>query len=64
MATTKIYVKFDTFFSPPEICGKISQIYLTMKTAVEFFSMKLAVKIFFNTISSGGGQIGRSNFFQ
>ena len=41
-------LKIWHFFSPPEICGKLSQ---------NFFSMKSAVKIFFNEISSG-------NFFR
>ena len=58
---TPIYTLFDTFFSPPEICGKMSHKIFAMKSAVEFFfeffSMKSEVKIFFNEIYSG-------NFFR
>ncbi len=55
-------IKFDPFFLPPEICGKMSQNVFAMKSAVElffeFFSMKSAVvgrgvKKFFTEISSG-----------
>ena len=59
-----IYRDFETFFSPPEICGKMSQIFFAMKSAVEFvfefFSMKSALEggqnggqFFSNEISSG-----------
>ena len=50
-SATVIYRKFDTFFSPPEICGKMSQKSFAMKSAVEFFSMKSAVEIFFDFFS-------------
>ncbi len=47
-SATEIYRDFDTFFSLPEICGKMSQKIFAMKSAVEFvlecFSMKSAVE--------------------
>ena len=66
-STIQIYSKFDTFFSPPEICGKMSQIVFSMKSVeifFDYFSMKSAVEIFFDFFSMKSSVQMFFEFFQ